>query len=177
MRVGAWTQTEKSPSLKMSTHTEICRFLLVLATCLRISSFVQLCQAVRPWAPGLVRSSAWNGTGAAPAIAIHQHVLRNEVFSRINRRQLGTCADVNPFLAMEVDAAGGIMDDVQIVTVTVTGALDPSDLDWIAAMSDSSSDRYCVLLSSNSASSAAKSFFFMAAACYRHSCKTLTSEF
>jgi hypothetical protein len=121
---------------------EICRFLLLLATSLQILSFVQLCQGVRQLAPGLVRYSALNGTRAAPAKVDHQHVLRNEVFSRINRRQLGNCADVNPLLAMEVDAVGGMLDDVQIVTVTVTGALVPSDLDWIAVMSDSSSDRY-----------------------------------
>lgn len=178
MTVGAWTRSgsiEWSPNLKMSTLVEICKFLLLLATCLQILSFVQLCQGVRQFAPGLVRNSALNGTRAAPANADHQHVLRNEVFSRINRRQLGNCADLNPLLAMKVDAVGGMLDDVQIVTVTVTGALDPSDLDWIAVMTDSSSDRYVTFLQ-HSCSSATKSFFLTAAACYRHSCKTLTSR-
>lgn len=152
----------------MSTLAKSCRFLPLLATCLQVLSYVQLCQGVRPLAPGLVRSSALNGTRAAPAKADNQHVLRNEVFSRINRRQLGNCADVNPLLAMDVDAGGGMLDDVQIVTVTVTGALDPSDLDWIAVMSDSSSHRYVTFLQL-SCSSTTKSFL-MAAACYRHSC-------
>jgi hypothetical protein len=70
-------------------------------------------------------------------IASHpeQHVLRNEVFSSINRRRhLAQCKDSNPYIGMTIDASGSLAD-VQNVTVTVSGVKNPDSSDWIGIMS------------------------------------------
>lgn len=74
---------------------------------------------------------------AAGGIPSHpeQHVLRNEVFSSINRRRhLAQCKDPNPYIGMTIDASGSLAD-VQNVTVTVSGVSNPDSSDWIGIMS------------------------------------------
>jgi hypothetical protein len=82
-------------------------------------------------------TSSSSTAAAAGGIASHreQHVLRNEVFSSINRRRhLAQCKDSNPYIGMTIDASGSLAD-VQNVTVTVSGVKNPDSSDWIGIMS------------------------------------------
>lgn len=67
------------------------------------------------------------------------HVLRNDLFSTLNRRRLASCANLFPYAKIQMDAAGPLAD-VQTVTVTVSGMSNPSDRDWVAVMSPSNSN-------------------------------------
>ncbi|KAG0567486.1 hypothetical protein KC19_7G138400 [Ceratodon purpureus] len=64
------------------------------------------------------------------------HVLRNDLFSTINRRRLASCSTLYPYVAIKTDAVGALAD-VQVVTVTVSGVNNPSARDWIGVMSPS----------------------------------------
>ncbi|KAJ4970999.1 hypothetical protein NE237_004098 [Protea cynaroides] len=66
-------------------------------------------------------------------------------FRLLNRRILFECLNLNQFLEVKIQAVSetGLSDD-QNVTVTITGVLDPSHLDWVAMISPfSSSVRDC----------------------------------
>lgn len=54
------------------------------------------------------------------------------------RKRINECVSLNPFLTMEVDTEGPLAD-VQNVTVTVRGVLNPDENDWIAVMPSSES--------------------------------------
>ncbi|KAJ7295496.1 hypothetical protein O6H91_Y184800 [Diphasiastrum complanatum] len=58
-------------------------------------------------------------------------------FNAINRRQILSCTNPNPFLTMSLSTAGPL-DDVQEVAVTVSGVLVPSDDDWVGVFSAAS---------------------------------------
>lgn len=85
------------------------------------------------------------GSGIVRSFSIQQSGWRNRTtqlvrqdlhpFKTLNRRSLLDCS-LNPYLAMSLDTAGPL-NDVQEVTVTVSGVLVPSDKDWIAVMSPS----------------------------------------
>jgi hypothetical protein len=67
------------------------------------------------------------------------HVLRNDLFSAINRRRsLASCSALFPDATITTDAGTGLAD-VQVVTVTVSGVAHPSDRDWVAVVSPSNS--------------------------------------
>ncbi|KAG0567487.1 hypothetical protein M758_7G139800 [Ceratodon purpureus] len=55
------------------------------------------------------------------------------------RKRINECVSLNPFLTMEVDTEGPLAD-VQNVTVTVRGVLNPDENDWIAVMPSSESN-------------------------------------
>lgn len=84
--------------------------------------------------PSTTSSASTTAAGGIPSHP-EQHVLRNEVFSSINRRRhLAQCNDPNPYIGMTIDASGSLAD-VQNVTVTVSGVLSPDSSDWIGIMS------------------------------------------
>ncbi|KAJ7519051.1 hypothetical protein O6H91_20G020900 [Diphasiastrum complanatum] len=58
-------------------------------------------------------------------------------FGSITRRKLLSCHDENPLIDMSVDPPRS-MTNVQEVTVTISGILNPSENDWIAVLSPSS---------------------------------------
>ncbi|CAM6025197.1 unnamed protein product [Sphagnum balticum] len=76
-----------------------------------------------------------------------QHLLKDPRFSSINkRRKLESCIDFNPYLSISISTAASsdsasasaatlLLQDVENVTVTVSGILDPSEADWIAVFS------------------------------------------
>ncbi|XP_042479446.1 probable inactive purple acid phosphatase 27 isoform X3 [Macadamia integrifolia] len=68
-------------------------------------------------------------------------------FRLLNRRTLFQCIDPNPFLQVNISAGSGSgLSDDENVTVTVSGVLNPSHLDWVAMISPSSSSvRDCPL--------------------------------
>ncbi|CAN1344543.1 Probable inactive purple acid phosphatase 27 [Linum perenne] len=63
-------------------------------------------------------------------------------FSVLNRRSLGQCPDPNPYLEVTVSLSNGdqTLSDEEFVTVTVSGVLVPSELDWVAMISPSDSE-------------------------------------
>lgn len=82
----------------------------------------------------ILSSTSTAAAGGIPSYP-EQHVLRNEVFSSINRRRhLAQCKDPNPYIGMTIDASGSLAD-VQNVTVTVSGVKNPDSSDWIGIMS------------------------------------------
>ncbi|XP_043692993.1 probable inactive purple acid phosphatase 27 [Telopea speciosissima] len=61
-------------------------------------------------------------------------------FRVLNRRFFKHCLDPNPYIRINVDSvAGSGLSNDQNVTVTVSGVLRPSDSDWVAMISPSSS--------------------------------------
>lgn len=60
-------------------------------------------------------------------------------FRVLNRRFLGDCPDLNPYQEIKV-VSGPKLGDEQHVTVTVSGVLFPSELDWIGMISPSHSE-------------------------------------
>jgi hypothetical protein len=71
-----------------------------------------------------------------------QHLLKDPRFSSINkRRKLESCIDFNPYVSISISTAASsasssagtlLLQDVENVTVTVSGILDPCEADWIA---------------------------------------------
>ncbi|CAK9192348.1 unnamed protein product [Sphagnum jensenii] len=72
-------------------------------------------------------------------VELSHHGLRDPKFSSINRRKLGSCNDSNSYLSLSISTSDPLQD-VQNVTVTVSGVLNPSDSDWIAVFSPSTAD-------------------------------------
>lgn len=57
-------------------------------------------------------------------------------FRLLNRRKLGTCLDPNPYVKIHVNSKSALADD-QMITVTVSGVLFPSEHDWVGIISPS----------------------------------------
>uniref|UniRef100_A0A803MYF6 Purple acid phosphatase Fn3-like domain-containing protein n=1 Tax=Chenopodium quinoa TaxID=63459 RepID=A0A803MYF6_CHEQI len=57
----------------------------------------------------------------------------------LNRKFLTNCSPISPYLRIGTDAVSPLAAE-QIVTVTVSGVLHPSDKDWVAMISPSHSD-------------------------------------
>jgi hypothetical protein len=90
---------------------------------------------------------AANSTSTSPSLRAMreqqaQHLLKDPRFSSINkRRKLESCIDFNPYLSISISTAASsasssagtlLLQDVENVTVTVSGILDPCEADWIA---------------------------------------------
>ncbi|CAN0863526.1 Probable inactive purple acid phosphatase 27 [Linum grandiflorum] len=79
-----------------------------------------------------------------PAVAYSLLEHRNHTgissFGVLNRRSLGQCPDPNPYLNVTVSSKGPTLSDEEFVSVTVSGVLVPSELDWVAMISPSDSD-------------------------------------
>lgn len=74
----------------------------------------------------------------AKSSIIHRNFTGISDFRVLNRRSLFDCHDDNPFLKITAGSGGQLSDD-QFVSVTVSGVFEPSDDDWIAMISPSSS--------------------------------------
>ncbi|KAF4349989.1 hypothetical protein F8388_017567 [Cannabis sativa] len=66
----------------------------------------------------------------------HRNFTAISDFRLVNRRILNDCVDLNPYQRISVASNSNLADD-QIVTVTVSGVLFPSDDDWVAMISPS----------------------------------------
>ncbi|KAF4352715.1 hypothetical protein G4B88_009789, partial [Cannabis sativa] len=66
----------------------------------------------------------------------HRNFTAISDFRLVNRRILNDCVDLNPYQRISVASNSNLGDD-QIVTVTVSGVLFPSDDDWVAMISPS----------------------------------------
>lgn len=60
-------------------------------------------------------------------------------FRVLNRRTLFECPDPNPYLQINVTSNADLSDE-EFVTVNVSGVLVPSESDWVAMISPSSSE-------------------------------------
>ncbi|KAJ4969640.1 hypothetical protein NE237_002739 [Protea cynaroides] len=98
-------------------------------------------------------STALSPTVFSPSISSSQSLVNSSIeefkgytaiseFRLLNRRSLLECSarDQNPYLEIHINEGveAGIKDS-QNVTITVSGVLDPSDSDWVAMISPSSS--------------------------------------
>ncbi|GMN53716.1 hypothetical protein TIFTF001_022855 [Ficus carica] len=76
----------------------------------------------------------------AESQAIHHNHTAISDFRLVNRRKLGDCPDLNPYQQTINVSSGLKLGDQEFVTVTVSGVLFPSKLDWIGMISPSHSD-------------------------------------
>jgi hypothetical protein len=106
---------------------------------------------------------AANSTSTSPSLRAMreqqaQHLLKDPRFSSINkRRKLESCIDFNPYLSISISTAASsasssagtlLLQDVENVTVTVSGILDPCEADWIAVFTPATapdSTNFCPL--------------------------------
>lgn len=61
-------------------------------------------------------------------------------FRMINRKTLGDCPNLNPYIQINISSANSLLSDDQFVTVTITGVLVPAASDWVAMISPANSD-------------------------------------
>ncbi len=129
--------------------TKFSIIILILSFAMLSSPFLRRCEGAR-WKPvrnlqGFgnsslssskpVREEEGEGEGDEN-VELSHHGLRDPKFSSINRRKLESCDDSNSYLSMSISASDSLQD-VQNVTVTVSGVLVPSASDWIAVFSPS----------------------------------------
>jgi len=130
------------------TQARLTRFsiiILILSFTMLSSPFLRRCEGAR-WKP--VRNLQGFGNSSLSSsklvrededVELSHHGLRDPKFSSINRRKLGSCNDSNSYLSLSISASDSLQD-VQNVTVTVSGVLKPSDSDWIAVFSPSTAE-------------------------------------
>jgi len=130
--------------------TKFSIIILILSFAMLSSPFLRRCEGAR-WKP--VRNLQGFGDSSLSSskpvreeeddededVELSHHGLRDPKFSSINRRKLGSCNDSNSYLSMSISASGSLQD-VQNVTVTVSGVLVPSASDWIAVFSPSTAE-------------------------------------
>lgn len=76
---------------------------------------------------------------------LHRNFTAVSEFRLINRRILKDCSASNPFVKVNVTSNSTLSDD-EFVTVTVSGVSNPSNGDWVAMISPSTSDvKSCIL--------------------------------
>ncbi|XVF40823.1 hypothetical protein PTKIN_Ptkin01aG0147100 [Pterospermum kingtungense] len=75
----------------------------------------------------------------ATSTLVHGNYTAISDFRVVNRRSLFQCIDPNPFLQINVSSNPSLSNE-EFVTVTVSGVLIPSEMDWIAMISPSSSN-------------------------------------
>lgn len=132
--------------------TKFSIIILILSFAMLSSPFLRRCDGAR-WKPvrnlqGFgysslssskpVREEEEEGEGDED-VELSHHGLRDPKFSSINRRKLESCNDSNSYLSMSISASDSLQD-VQNVTVTVSGVLVPSASDWIAVFSPSTAE-------------------------------------
>ncbi|KAK7404269.1 hypothetical protein VNO78_05025 [Psophocarpus tetragonolobus] len=97
------------------------------------------CSTSETLSPSLLEIVVTNTT------ALHRNFTAVSEFRLINRKLLMNCSASNPFVKVNVRANSTLSDD-EFVTVTVSGVSQPSDLDWVAMISPSTSDvKSCIL--------------------------------
>ncbi|WVZ68519.1 hypothetical protein U9M48_017451 [Paspalum notatum var. saurae] len=80
-------------------------------------------------------------SAAPPPEMLHGSYAGKSEFRTVNRRELGSCLDPSPYLAINVSGAGGgagLPDEV-FLQVTVAGVLKPDASDWVAMITPSNS--------------------------------------
>ncbi|XP_059651941.1 probable inactive purple acid phosphatase 27 [Cornus florida] len=97
----------------------------------------------------IVLFSGSSSSSSSPIINIdstkefHDHYTAISEFRVLNRRRLGQCPNINPYLQINVSSNSDLSDE-QYVTVTVSGVLLPTKRDWVAMISPSYSNvTYC----------------------------------
>jgi hypothetical protein len=132
--------------------TKFSIIILILSFAIVSSPFLRRCEGAR-WKP--VRNLQGFGNSSLSSskpvreeeeeeegdedVELSHHGLRDPKFSSINRRKLESCNDSNSYLSMSISASDSLQD-VQNVTVTVSGVLVPSASDWIAVFSPSTAE-------------------------------------
>ncbi|XP_062205277.1 probable inactive purple acid phosphatase 1 [Phragmites australis] len=70
---------------------------------------------------------------------LHESYAGKSEFRSVNRKQLGSCLNPSPYLAINVSTGAAPFPDEAFPKVTVAGVLKPDDSDWIAMITPSNS--------------------------------------
>ncbi|KAL6853503.1 hypothetical protein ACP4OV_019532 [Aristida adscensionis] len=74
-----------------------------------------------------------------PPEMLHGSYAGKSEFRTVNRKQLESCVNPSPYLAINVSTGGAALPDEAFVNVTVSGVLKPDDSDWVAMITPSNS--------------------------------------
>jgi acid phosphatase type 7 len=71
---------------------------------------------------------------------LHESYSGKSEFRTVNRRELDSCWNPSPYLAINVSTGGAPpLPDEAFLNVTVSGVLKPDDSDWVAMITPSTS--------------------------------------
>ncbi|KAK3162202.1 hypothetical protein QOZ80_1BG0086710 [Eleusine coracana subsp. coracana] len=82
-------------------------------------------------------------TSSTPApeseMLLHESYAGKSEFRTVNRKELGSCLNPSPYLAVNVSTGGAPIPDEAFLKVTVSGVLKPDKSDWVAMITPSNS--------------------------------------
>ncbi|RDX78945.1 hypothetical protein CR513_40697 [Mucuna pruriens] len=118
---------------------ESCNWVLKHVSILLVSFLSLSCSSFETLSPSVLDLVVINTT------ILHRNFTAISEFRMINRRILNDCSALNPSVKINVSSNSSLSDN-EFVTVTVTGVSNPSDGDWVAMISPSTSDvKPCLL--------------------------------
>lgn len=122
-----------------SFSMESCNWVLKHASILLVLFLSLSCSTSETLNPSLLDHVITNTT------VLHRNFTAVSNFRTINRQILRDCSASYPFVKVNVTSNSSLSDE-EFVTVTVSGVSNPSNLDWVAMISPSTSDvTSCVL--------------------------------
>ena len=74
-----------------------------------------------------------------PPEMLHGSYAGKSEFRTVNRKELQSCLNPSPYLAINVSTGGAPLPDEAFVKVTVAGVLRPDASDWVAMITPSNS--------------------------------------
>ncbi|CAL4946992.1 unnamed protein product [Urochloa decumbens] len=74
-----------------------------------------------------------------PEMLMHESYAGKSEFRTVNRKELESCLNPSPYLAINVSAGGKPLPDEAFLEVTVSGVLRPDASDWVAMITPSNS--------------------------------------
>ena len=74
-----------------------------------------------------------------PPEILHGSYAGKSEFRTVNRKELQSCLNPSPYLAINVSTGGAPLPDEAFVKVTVAGVLRPDASDWVAMITPSNS--------------------------------------
>ena len=74
-----------------------------------------------------------------PPEMLHESFAGKSEFRTVNRKELQSCLNPSPYLAINVSTGGAPLPDEAFVKVTVAGVLRPDASDWVAMITPSNS--------------------------------------
>jgi acid phosphatase type 7 len=77
--------------------------------------------------------------GVSSDAMLHESYAVKSEFRTVNRKELESCRNLSPYLAIAVSTGGAALPDEAFLNVTVSGVLKPDDSDWVAMITPSNS--------------------------------------
>ena len=78
-------------------------------------------------------------SSSPPPEMLHGSYAGKSEFRTVNRKELQSCLNPSPYLAINVSTGGAPLPDEAFVKVTVAGVLRPDASDWVAMITPSNS--------------------------------------